>query len=69
LLFLHLIPFQMRALGGGLVSAPPKRPGDDVGWLDAPLRKTCGNAADLLDRPSDKRLFRLRVRRIEVCEA
>ncbi|MGE0759919.1 MAG: hypothetical protein AB7O38_23085 [Pirellulaceae bacterium] len=25
---------------------------------EAPLRKTCGNAADLLDRPADERFFR-----------
>src|SRR4051812_13307283 len=59
-----LFSFQMRALGGSLVSAPPERPGDDVGWLDASLRQTCGNAADLLDRPANERLFRRRVRRI-----
>src|SRR3954447_26089819 len=69
LLFLNLLSFQMRASGGSLVSASPERPGDDVGWLDAPLRKTCSNAADLLNRPADERLFRLRVRRIGVCEA
>jgi hypothetical protein len=58
LLFLHLLSFQMRAFGGSLVNAPPKRARDNVGWLDAPLRKTCGNAADFLDRPADERLFR-----------
>jgi hypothetical protein len=47
-------PFQMRALCGGLVGAPPERPGDDVCRLDASLRQPRGNAADLLDRPVDK---------------
>jgi hypothetical protein len=47
-------PFQMRALCGGLVGAPPERPGDDVCRLEASLRQPRGNAADLLDRPVDK---------------
>ena len=41
----------MRAPSGGLVSAPPKRPGDDVGRLDAPLRKRLRRElAEMLER-------------------
>jgi len=39
---------------GGLVGAPPERPGDDVGGSDAPLGEPDGDAADLLDRPADE---------------
>jgi hypothetical protein len=46
--------FQVRALCGGLMSPPPERPGNDMGRLDAPLRKPCGDAADFLRRPADK---------------
>jgi hypothetical protein len=41
-------PFQMRALCGGLMSPPPERPGNDMGRIDAPLRKLRGDAADFL---------------------
>jgi hypothetical protein len=34
---------------GGLVSAPPERPCDDVSRTDAPLRELHRNASDLLD--------------------
>ena len=44
---------------------PPDRPGDDSRWLDAPLREPCGNAANFLNGPSDKRriagIFRRRL--------
>jgi len=35
----------MRAARFGLVSAPPERPCDDAGGLDAPLRELHGDAA------------------------
>jgi hypothetical protein len=41
-------------LSVGLVSAPPDRPGDDVGGLDAPLRKPLCYSADFLCRPADE---------------
>ena len=34
--------------------APPERPCDDVGGLDAFSRETLGYAADFLNRPTDK---------------
>jgi hypothetical protein len=37
-----------------LVGAPPERPGDDGGGPDTPLRDAGGDAADLLERPSDE---------------
>jgi hypothetical protein len=39
--------------GGGLVSAAPERPGDDVGGFDASLREPDRDAADFLNRPTD----------------
>jgi hypothetical protein len=53
---LHSV-FQVRALCGGLMSPPPERPGNDMGRLDAPLRKPCGDAADFLRRPADEVWF------------
>src|SRR3954452_18388137 len=49
----------MRALRGGLVGAPPERPGDDVRGLDASLCEPRGNAPDLLHGPADE-AWRLR---------
>ena len=46
--------FQVRALCGGLMGAPPERPSNDMGRLDAPLRKPCDDAADFLRRPVDE---------------
>jgi len=40
------------------MSAPPERPGDDVGWLDLLLSQTRGDAADFLNRPADQRRVR-----------
>src|SRR5947209_7179737 len=50
---LHSV-FQVRALCSGLMGAPPERPSNDMGRLDAPLRKPCGDAADFLRRPTDE---------------
>ena len=50
---LHSV-FQVRAFCGGLMGPPPERPSDDVGRLDAPLRKPCGDTADFLCRPVDE---------------
>jgi hypothetical protein len=36
------------------MGAPPERPGDNMGGLDAPLRELHGDAADFLDRPADQ---------------
>ena len=36
------------------MSAPPERPCDDIGGLDALSRETLGYAADFLDRPTDE---------------
>src|SRR3954453_357754 len=36
------------------MGAPPERPGDDVGGVDASLREADGDAADFLDRPADE---------------
>ena len=44
----------MRFLRGGLMGAPPERPCDDVGGLNASSRETLGYAADFLDRPADE---------------
>jgi hypothetical protein len=44
----------MRSLCGGLMGAAPKRPRDDVGGIDAPLRQTLGYAPDFLERPADE---------------
>jgi hypothetical protein len=41
-------------LCGGLVGAPPERPGDDVGGIDASLRETLRYAPDLLERPANE---------------
>lgn len=46
--------FDVSAAGRSLVSAPPERPGDDMGGLDAPLRELDGDMADFLDRPADQ---------------
>jgi hypothetical protein len=44
----------MRFLCCGLMSAPPERPRDDIGRLNALSCKTLGYAADFLDRPTDE---------------
>ena len=36
------------------MSAPPERPRDDIGGLNALSRETLGYAADFLDRPTDE---------------
>ena len=36
------------------MSAPPERPCDDIGGLDALSRETLVYAADFLDRPPDE---------------
>jgi hypothetical protein len=50
---LHFL-FEVRASCFGLVGAPPERPCDDKGGLDAPLRELDGDAADFLNRPADQ---------------
>ena len=50
---LHFL-FEVCAPRFGLVCAPPERPCDDVGGLDAPLCELDGDAADFLDRPADQ---------------
>jgi hypothetical protein len=44
----------MRLLGGGLVSASPKRPCNDEGGVYNSLRETMRYASDFLDRPTDE---------------
>jgi hypothetical protein len=39
---------------GGLMSASPEGPGDDVGGLDTPLSETHRHTPDLLNRPADQ---------------
>jgi hypothetical protein len=46
--------FEIRFLCCGLMSAPPERPRDDIGGLNALSRETLGYAADFLDRPTDE---------------
>ena len=46
--------FEMRFLCCGLMSAPPERPCDDIGGLNAFSRETLSYAADFLDRPTDE---------------
>jgi hypothetical protein len=47
-------PFEVCVARFGLVGAPPERPRDDMGGLDAPLGELDGDAADFLDRPADQ---------------
>ena len=46
--------FKMCLLGGGLMSAAPERPSDDVSGLDTLLRQPDRDAPDFLDRPADQ---------------
>jgi len=48
---------EMRAPRGGLVSAPPARPRDDVCGLDLAHGKFVGDAPDFLHGPSDQILM------------
>ena len=57
-----LLQLEMRALRGGLMSAAPKGPCDDVCALNAALCKPVGDTADFLNRPADKS------RLVSVCE-
>src|SRR6187549_4279622 len=50
---------------GGLMGPSPKRPGDDVGGLDASLGEADGDAAEFLDRPADE-VWCLRTSRIGI---
>jgi hypothetical protein len=45
---------EMRASGGGLVSAPPARPRDNICGLDLAHGKFVGDAPDFLHGPSDQ---------------
>lgn len=47
-------PFEVCVARFGLVGAPPERPCDDLGGLDAPLGELDGDAADFLDRPANQ---------------
>jgi hypothetical protein len=44
----------MRFLCCGLMSAPPERPCDGIGGLNAFSRETLSYAADFLDRPREE---------------
>jgi hypothetical protein len=58
--FEQAVALQLRSLPdvglscGGLVGAPPERPGDDVSRLDPSLGQAHRHAPDLLDRPADQ---------------
>src|SRR3954451_10729388 len=52
------VPFQVCVLCGGLMSAPPSRPRQDEGWLNAPLRQADRYAPDFLDRPGHLQAWR-----------
>src|SRR3954462_351155 len=61
----HLLALQLREpafevslLCGGLMSAPPSRPSNDEGWLNAPLRQSDRYAPDFLDRPRNRQAWR-----------
>src|SRR4051812_43574450 len=45
--------FEVSLLCDGLMSAPPSRPRQDEGWLNAPLRQADRYAPDFLDRPGN----------------
>src|SRR5215211_7151641 len=49
---------QVSVLCGGLMSAPPSRPSNDEGWLNAPLRQSDRDAPDLLHRPGNLQAWR-----------
>src|SRR5215210_5268634 len=50
--------FEVSLLCGGLMSAPPSRPSNDEGWLNAPLRQSDRDAPDFLDRPRNLQAWR-----------
>src|SRR5215204_2890283 len=50
--------FEVSLLCGGLMSAPPSRPSNDEGWLNAPLRQSDRDAPDLLHRPGNLQAWR-----------
>src|SRR3954453_1384498 len=50
--------FEVSLLCDGLVGAPPSRPSNDEGWLNAPLRQSDRYAPDLLDRPRNLQAWR-----------
>src|SRR4051812_39979936 len=52
------VPFQVCVLCGGLMSAPPSRPSNDEGLLNAPLRQSDRYAPDFLDRPGTLQAWR-----------
>src|SRR5829696_3473387 len=52
------LTFEVSLLCGGLMSAPPSRPSNDEGWLNAPLRQSDRDAPDLLHRPGNLQAWR-----------
>src|SRR3954468_2014240 len=50
--------FEVSLLCGGLMSAPPSRPTNDEGWLNAPLRQSDRYAPDFLHRPGNRQAWR-----------
>src|SRR3954447_14886005 len=50
--------FEVSLLCGGLMSAPPSRPSNDEGWLNAPLRQSDRYAPDFLHRPGNRQAWR-----------
>src|SRR3954470_7965970 len=50
--------FEVSLLCGGLMSAPPSRPSNDEGWLNAPLRQSDRDAPDFLHRPGNRQAWR-----------
>src|SRR3954453_11975104 len=50
--------FEVSLLCDGLMSAPPSRPRQDEGWLNAPLRQADRYAPDFLDRPGNLQAWR-----------
>ena len=45
---------KMKLLCDGLMCAPPERPCDDVGRIDASSREALRYVSNLLDRPADE---------------
>jgi ABC-type ATPase with predicted acetyltransferase domain len=50
--------FEVSLLCDGLLGAPPSRPSNDEGWLNAPLRQADRYAPDLLHRPGHLQAWR-----------
>src|SRR3954464_1301235 len=50
--------FEVSLLCDGLVGAPPSRPSNDEGWVNAPLRQSDRYAPDFLHRPGNRQAWR-----------